>query len=393
MRYRVGGRVVRDGITVLAACFALGALLEDLASPQVTIGGERFDRGPEPVIIVTLVLMVALVAVRHRLGLGGPLLAMAIGGVAALSARAWILDSSFFFLLAMLVCGLVGYYSTTRRRIALSLAVLWAVAVIGEWRRPIHSWPQLYFAGTFMSIAWGVGLLVRRPVVRAQTAEDRAVQLEADQAASAERAAQQERRRIARELHDIIAHSVSVMTVQAGAVRRLLTPGQERERAALSRIEETGRDAMAEMRRLVGLLKQDGEPALAPQPGLTSLDALVANVSDAGLPVETHVLGEPRSLTAGLDLTAYRIVQEALTNALKYAGPAQACVTLTWKPAELVIDVTNTGQSHPQRNAAGHGQAGMRERLALYGGRLESGPGPHGGYLIRAHLPLEAIVS
>ena len=230
-------------------------------------------------------------------------------------------------------------------------------------------------------------------MVRAQTAEDRAVQLEADQAAAADRAARQERQRIARELHDIIAHSVSMMTVQAGAVRRLLTPGQERERAALSRIEETGRDAMAEMRRLVGLLKQDGEPALAPQPGLTSLDALVAKVSDAGLPVETHVLGEPRSLTAGVDLTAYRIVQEALTNALKYAGQARACVALTWQPTELVIEVTNTGEARPQHNAAGYGQAGMRERLALYGGRLESGPGPHGGYLIRAHLPLEAIVS
>ncbi len=378
---------------MLAACFAFGALLEDVTSQRVTIAGQRFDRGPEPVLIVTLVVMVALVAVRHRLGLGGPLLAMAIGGVAALSARAWILDSSFFFLLAMLVCGLVGYYSTTPRRIALSLAVLWAVAVIGEWRRPIHSWPQLFLAGTFMSIAWGVGLLVRRPVVRAQTAEDRAVQLEVDQAAAAERAVQRERQRIARELHDIIAHSVSMMTLQAGAVRRLLTPGQERERATLSRIEETGRDAMAEMRRLVGLLKQDGEPALAPQPGLTSLDALVAKVSDAGLPVETHVLGEPRSLTAGVDLTAYRIVQEALTNALKYAGQARACVALTWQPTELVIEVTNTGEARPQHNAAGYGQAGMRERLALYGGRLESGPGPHGGYLIRAHLPLEAIVS
>lgn len=384
--------MVRDGITVLAACFALGALLEDLASPQVTLAGERFDRGPEAVIVVTLVLMVALVAVRHRLGFGGPLLAMAIGGVAALSARAWILDSSFFFLLAMLVCGLVGYLSTTPGRIVLSLAVLWGVAAVGEWRRPIHSWPQLYLAGTFMSIAWGVGLLVRRPVVRAQTAEDRAVQLEADQAAAAERAAQQERQRIARELHDIIAHSVSVMTVQAGAVRRLLTPQQERERAALTRVEETGRDAMAEMRRLVGLLKQDGEPALAPQPGLASLDALVAKVGDAGLRVETHVIGEPRSLSAGVDLTAYRIVQEALTNALKYAGPAQACVTLTWRPAELVIEVTNTGQSHPQRTAAGHGQAGMRERLALYGGRLVSGPGPDGGYVIRAHLPFQAAM-
>ena len=388
MRYKLRGRVVRDGITMLAGCFALGALLEDLASQQVTLAGQRFDRGPEAVIVVTLALMVALVAARGRLGLAGPLAAMAICGVAALSARAWIIDSSFFFLLAMLICGLVGYLSTTPARIVVSLAVLWGVASVGEWRRPVSSWQQFFLVGVFMSVAWGVGFLVRRPVLRAQTAEDRAVQLEVEQAAAAERAAQEERRRIARELHDIIAHSVSVMTVQAGAVRRLLTPEQERERAALRRIEETGRDAMAEMRRLVGLLKQDGEASsLAPQPGLASLDALVTKVCDAGLPVETRVIGEPRSLSAGVDLTAYRIVQEALTNALKYAGPAHACVTLTWKPSELVIEVTNTGQSRPQRNAAGHGQAGMRERLALYRGRLDSGPGPHGGYVIRAHLP------
>ena len=241
--------MLRDGITVLAACFALGALVEDLASPQVTIGGERFDRGPEAVIIGTLVLMVALVAVRSRFGLTSPLAAMAICGIAALSARAWIIDSSLFFLLAMLVCGLVGYLSTTPGRVVLSLAVLWGVAAVGEWRRPVNSWQQFFLVGTFMSVAWGVGLLVRRPVMRAQTAEDRAGQLEIDQAAAAERAAQQERRRIARELHDIIAHSVSVMTMQAGAVRRLLTPEQERERAALTRVEETGRDAMAEMRR------------------------------------------------------------------------------------------------------------------------------------------------
>ena len=184
---------------------------------------------------------------------------------------AWILDSSFFFLLAMLVCGLVGYYSTTLRQIALSLAVLWAVAVIGEWRRPIHSWPQLFLAGTFMSIAWGVGLLVRRPVVRAQTAEDRVVQLEADQAAAVERAAQRERQRIARELHDIIAHSVSMMTVQAGAVRRLLTPEQERERATLSRSKRPaardGRDAPAGGPAQAGRRAGAGPAARADVPG------------------------------------------------------------------------------------------------------------------------------
>jgi signal transduction histidine kinase len=387
-------RIMRDGITVLAAALALGALLEDLATPTVLISGQRFDRGPEAVIAIGLAGMVALVALRHRLGWIAPVSALAAAGVASIFARAWIIDSNFFFLFGMLVCGLIGYLSTTTRRILGSMGVIWAVAAVAEWRRPVNSWQQFFLVGAFMSIAWGVGFLVRRPVVRAQTAEERAEHLEAEQAAAAERAAQEERRRIARELHDIIAHSVSMMTMQAGAVRRLLQPEQERETAALIRIEEAGRDAMAEMRRLVGLLKQDGEPsALAPQPGLNSLDTLVAKVSDAGLPVQTRVMGEPRTLTAGVDLTAYRIVQEALTNALKYAGPAHACVQLTWQPSELLIEITNDGEYREQRRAAGYGQAGMRERLALYGGHLESGPGPNGGYVIRAHLPFEAVTS
>jgi signal transduction histidine kinase len=335
--------------------------------------------------------MVVFIALRRRWGLTAPLAAVVVCGVAALSARAWIIDSSFFFLFAMLLTGITGYLSVRPREMALSLGLLAALAAVGEWRRPVSTWQQFAFVFMFMAVAWGVGLLVRRPVVRAQTAEERAVQLEADQAAAAERAAQEERQRIARELHDIVAHSVSMMTVQAGAVRRLLTPEQERERAALVSIEETGRDAMTEMRRLVGLLKADGDSAsLAPQPGLAALETLVAKVRDAGLPVESRMVGEPRPLSPGVDLTAYRIVQEALTNALKYAGPAQACVTLTWSADALVIEVTNDGESREQGDAAGFGQVGMRERVALYGGRLESGPGEHGGYAVRAHLPFEA---
>lgn len=385
------GRLIRDGITVLAAALALGTLLEDLAAPKVLMGGQRVDRGPEAVIVVALVAMVGLVAVRHRFGWPAPLAAIAAAGVASIAARAWIIDSSLFFLFGMLICGLIGYLSTTARRVLLSLWVIWVVSAIAEWRRPVHGWQQFFFVGAFMSSAWGVGFLVRRPVVRAQTAEERALTLEAEQAAAAERAAQEERQRIARELHDIIAHSVSMMTIQAGAIRRLLTPEQERERAGLVRIEETGRDAMAEMRRLVGLLKADGEPtSLAPQPGLASLDGLVAKVSAAGFPVEVHAIGEARGLSPGVDLTAYRIVQEALTNALKYAGPARACVALNWSPTELTIEVRNDGALADQHHAAGFGQAGMRERLALYGGWFESGPGEHGGYLVRAHLPFES---
>ena len=193
-----------------------------------------------------------------------------------------MLDSSFFFILAMLLCGITGYLAVSRRAVVGSLVVVWAVAAVAEWQHPVRGWSAAFFVGVFMTVAWTVGLLARRPVVRARAAEERARRMEAEQALAAEHAAQEERRRIARELHDIVAHSVSVMTVQAGAVRRLLTADQHRERAAMQSIEQTGRDAMAEMRRLVGLLKAEEQPSLAPQPGLASLDGLVATVPRRG---------------------------------------------------------------------------------------------------------------
>jgi signal transduction histidine kinase len=384
------GRLSRDGLTLLVACFALGALVEDLASPTVLLGGQRYDRGPEAVIVVVLAAAVVLVGLRRRLGVAALLLTLALVGLAAVPASAWVLDSSFFFILAMLLCGITGYLAVSRRAVVGSLVVVWAVAAVAEWQHPVRGWSAAFFVGVFMTVAWTVGLLARRPVVQARAAEERARRMEAEQALAAERAAQEERRRIARELHDIVAHSVSVMTVQAGAVRRLLTADQHRERAAMQSIEQTGRDAMAEMRRLVGLLKAEEQPSLAPQPGLASLDGLVATVSEAGLPVHVTVEGAPRELAAGVDLAAFRVVQEALTNALKYAGDAHAWVTLRWSPSALDIEVANNGESSGQQ-AAGHGLAGMRERLALYGGHLETGPRTDGGYLVRARLPFEPV--
>ena len=229
--------------------------------------------------------------------------------------------------------------------------------------------------------------------MQAREAEDRAEQLAIEQEAAAERAVAEERQRIARELHDVIAHSVSVMTVQAGAVRRLLLPEQERERQALEIVESTGREALTEMRRLVGLLREQGTmPEFAPQPSLRTLDILIGTVREAGLEVELDVQGEERELPPGVDLSAYRLVQEALTNTLKYAGPAQAWVTLRWRDDELELEVANNGSSEAASNGTGHGLAGMRERVALCGGTLETGPRDGGGFVVRCHLPLESPV-
>ena len=215
------------------------------------------------------------------------------------------------------------------------------------------------------------------------------LKLEAARAAAAERAVAEERQRIARELHDVVAHSVSVMTVQAGAVRRLLHPDQERERLALETIEATGREALTEMRRLVGLLRdQSSTPDFAPQPSMRAIDVLLGTVRESGLPVDLVVEGTAVELPPGIDLAAYRVIQEALTNALKYAGPARACVTVRWKRGELELEVANDGTSDPGGDGGGHGLVGLRERVSLVGGKIESGPREGGGFVVKAHLPL-----
>jgi signal transduction histidine kinase len=214
------------------------------------------------------------------------------------------------------------------------------------------------------------------------------VKLEAARTAAAQRAVAEERARIARELHDVIAHSVSVMTVQAGAVRRLLQPGQERERLALEAIESTGREALTEMRRLVGLLRRQGTvPDFSPQPSMRAVDVLVGTIREAGLPTELAVEGEPRELAPGVDLAAYRVIQEALTNALKYAGPARAWVTVRWREDEIEVEIATDGSSEAAGDGTGHGLIGLRERVALVGGTIESGPRTGGGFVVTARLP------
>jgi signal transduction histidine kinase len=297
------------------------------------------------------------------------------------------LNTSFVFLFAMLVCGLSGYLTTDRRGV-LGLVVVVAVAALAEARNPHHTLGNGLLVAAFMSIAWCAGLLVRRPVNEARSAEQRALQFKQEQEEAARQAVAAEQRRIARELHDIIAHSVSVMTMQTGAVRRLLLPEQHREREVLLSVEQTGRDAMSEMRRLVGLLKAEEAAAYSPQPGMQSLDALVTTVREAGLPVEIEYEGEQQELPPGVDLTAFRVVQESLTNAMKHAEPSRAWVRIQWTHDGVRIEVGNDGPSRPDGRDTGFGHAGMRERLGLYGGRLESGPGVGGGYVVRAYLPV-----
>jgi signal transduction histidine kinase len=215
------------------------------------------------------------------------------------------------------------------------------------------------------------------------------VETSARRAEASRRAATDDRRRIARELHDLVAHSISVMVVQAGGARRILDRDPGRALEAATRIERTGREALGEMRHLLGVLNDSDHPAvLAPQPTLAEIGELVGRARAAGLPTVLELRGTRRPLPAGLDLAAYRIVQEALTNALKHAGHAPTTVTVDWSERALAVEVRDRGRAAPPAADAGHGLVGMRERVRLYGGELEAGPAEGGGWRVRAELPL-----
>jgi signal transduction histidine kinase len=238
----------------------------------------------------------------------------------------------------------------------------------------------------FVVVSTVVMLIVRQGI----RARDRRVSVaERERELAAREAIVDERARIARELHDVIAHSVSMMVVQAGAERRTLNGEHEGTREVLGTIEQIGRSALTEMRRLVGMLRADADDPLAPQPGLDDLEMLVTQVREAGLPVALHVEGDRRQLPVGVELSAYRIVQEALTNAIKHAGEAHAEVRVRYGSDTLELEIVDDGTgAAAQASGGGHGLVGMRERVALYGGRLQTGRRPDGGFTVRVLLPI-----
>ena len=246
------------------------------------------------------------------------------------------------------------------------------------------------FPTTFAMIAWLAGRGLRTRTRLTEELHEAAAQAQEAHEAEVARAAADERRRIAREMHDVVAHSVSVMVVQAGGARRILASDPARAVEAAARIEEVGREAMIEMRRLLGVLHHgEDEAGRAPQPTLRELDALVARSRAAGLPVTLMVEGSPRPLPAGKDLAAYRVVQEALTNAIKHSGAAPTSVTVRWEPSALELEIVDTGAAKVVNgNGAGHGLVGMEERMRLYDGSLHAGARPSGGFAVLARLPL-----
>lgn len=293
---------------------------------------------------------------------------------------------------------LLGAYAVATYASHRSAAVGAGVMILAIWVS-LFPYPPLGFSDFFFPVTgvlgpWLAGLVVRRRTGQAELLAHRTVALERDREALAQAAVAAERRRIARELHDVIAHSVSVMILQAGAAEWVVRQDVERAAESLASVQDTGRHALAELGRLLGFLREHGEEiGIAPQPTLHEVDSLVAQTREAGLQVSLHREGTSRPLPPGVDLAAYRIVQEALTNALKHAGAARVDVTLRYGVHELGVEIIDDGHGNGSGGGNGQGLVGMRERVALYGGELDLGARPGGGFAIRARLPVEDLGS
>jgi signal transduction histidine kinase len=386
MRTTVWPLVQRFWFDALVVAAAIGGAAE------IIVRRNDADAPTSP-LVVAVILEVALTLVllaRRRFPFGAPVSAFVAAAVISFWDGALITFTLAGFLSALAAAFLIGLLED-RRQALLGLVVILAAIPIVVWNDPNGAGGDFVFTPLLFSITWLFAFGLGRKLEQARVAEERAARIERQRAEEARSAVTEERARIARELHDVVGHSVSVMTVQASGVRRLLKPEQDREREALLIVEQAGREALAEMRRLVGILKRPEEgPALAPQPSLQHLDRLVEQAGEAGLPVKVQIEGEATELPAGLDLTAYRLVQEALTNAIKHAQATRADVVVRYEDGavELVVTDDGRGSSDGSAESGGHGLVGMRERVAVYGGELEAGPEPGGGFALRARLPL-----
>jgi signal transduction histidine kinase len=343
---------------------------------------------------VTLVTGVA-VAFRRR----SPIATLVVVAAVILVQQFYGASLNFGSLAAVIALFTVAA-ETPRRTSLVVLALLPAYLMVADLMyAAVHPTSTELLIGQFISavvifgIVWLAGDSYRSRRARIRALEERADRLEREQAERARIAVQNERALIARELHDMVAHSVSVMVVQAGAARRIADDQPDEARAAMASIETTGREALVEMRRLLGVLRSDTSPApLEPQQGLAAIGTVIAGADRAGVVVELVIEGDPRPLPPGLDLTAYRIVQEALTNTVKHAAPARATVRIRYEDDALDLDIVDDGsrvEVEPDATG-GHGLIGMEERVRLYGGDFTAGPRTPTGFGIQVRLPLQA---
>ena len=371
----------RVGDVLLALAIFLGSLGDIFAHAHSSGWG-----GPRPLMLLSALLISAPLLWRKRYPIA-VLALVFVGGLIDVAAVSPHQGGFEPFVAEIVAFYSVGAHESERRSVAAYVITLVVGLVPAAILHSTAGSVGAVLVWTFA--AWLVGRIIRSWRTRAAALEQANRELEQQRELQAEAAVAVERGRIARELHDVIAHNVSMIVVQAGAAARVLEGAQPHVRTALEAIETTGRDTVDEMRRLLGVLRDDGDGALlSPQPGLADLEQLVANVREAGLPVEVRVEGDVSPLPPALDLTAYRIAQEGLTNALKHAGPASAELVLRYRASSVEIEVRDNGAGNGIAEGTGHGLVGMRERAALWGGRLEAGRSG-GGWCVRAWLPIE----
>jgi signal transduction histidine kinase len=370
-----------DALVVLAA--VAGAL-------GVAVRQDDPDAPTSPLwfsISATALIVLPLLA-RRRHPFGAPVLVWIVGPAATFVDGRLIPFSPSITAVGLAAAFLLGNLRNPVQA-WLGLAVVVAGTGVIVYNGDNRSPGEFFFIPIFFGIGWLAGYALRERAEQAEAAEDRAAQAERERDAASRLAVAEERARIARELHDVVAHAVSVMVLQVGAVRHKLPGDLAEDREALEGVETAGRTALVEMRRLLAAMRREGDEAeLAPQPGLDRLDALAEEVGRAGLPVRLHVDGDPVPLPRTLDVSAYRIVQEGLTNALRHARASAADVTVRYLPGELEIEVRDDGRGAASSDGPGHGLVGVRERVKIYGGEMTAGAADGGGFVLAATLPL-----
>jgi signal transduction histidine kinase len=366
---------------LLIAALAFAAMLEliigrDAAATTLWFG------------IPAIAILVLPIFLRRRFPFGGPAAYFVLAAAVSLVDSSLVPSLEAFFLIGLAAALLLG---NLRNPWQAGLGLLIAVGSLGYIvdQIPGRSTSELVFVPLNFAVAWIAGFALRERTEMVEAAELRAMVAERERDAAARIAVAEERARIARELHDIVAHAVSVMVLQVGAVRHKLPAALEEDRDALLGVERAGRTALAEMRRLLAAMRPDGDgPELVPQPGLDGLDSLVEEIGRAGLPVELHVDGERVPLPRAIDLSAYRILQEGLTNALKHAQATRADVTVRYRPDEVQLEVRDNGVGNSTSDGLGHGLVGIRERVKIYGGDMATGTANEGGFVLSTRLPI-----
>ncbi len=377
----------------LARRYGLDALIAVLAVQAIAVVAVRRDAPDAPQTslwfgLPAIAVMVLPLLARRRFTFAAPATYWLVGVGASFVDGRLVPFPGGLYILGMATAFLLG-----NLRDALE-ARLGAVIVVGGaaiiiYNLPAHSAAEQVFIPLVFGISWLAGFALRERAEQAEAAELRATQAEREREAAARIAVAEERARIARELHDIVAHAVSVMVLQVGVVRHKLPQALEEDRDALTGVERAGRAALAEMRRLLGAMRHDDQdPSLTPQPGLDALDSLLEEVGRAGLPVRLHVEGDRCPLPRAIELSAYRIIQEGLTNALKHAQASHADVTVRYGSEELQIEIRDDGRGATTTDGLGHGLVGIRERVKIYGGEMTTGIANGGGFILSTCLPL-----